>query len=131
MYTGLVFGAQALLVGFIRNNDGIVIVGSTLIVAALFQPLRHRIQLVIDRRFYWCKYDAQKALAAFSSTLRGEVDLDQLREHLLAVVEETMQPTSLSLWIRPLKQQASAGGIRGEAPSHFEERLGTDRSDSR
>jgi hypothetical protein len=100
IYTGLVFGAQALLVGLIRNNDGIVIVGCTLIVAVLFQPLRHRIQNVIDRRFYRRKYDAQKTLAAFSTTLRGELDLEQLREQLVAVVQETMQPTHVSLWLR-------------------------------
>jgi hypothetical protein len=96
----VVFGAQALLVGVIRNNDGIVIVGSTLIVAALFQPLRQRIQQLIDRRFYRRKYDAQKTLAAFSTTLRGELDLEQLREQLVAVVQETMQPTQVSLWVR-------------------------------
>lgn len=131
MYTGLVFGAQAMLVGVIGHNDGIVIVGSTLIVAALFHPLRQRIQTVIDRRFYRRKYDAQKTLAAFSSTLRGEVDLDQLREHLLAVVEEAMQPTSLSLWIHPVKQQRSASGIGGEALPPFEKRPGADQSNSR
>lgn len=93
-----------------------VLVGSTLIVAALFQPLRQHIQQIIDRRFYRRKYDAQKTLAAFSTVLRGEVDLDQMREQLLAVVEETMQPASLSLWIRPWKQRVSGRGIRGESP---------------
>ncbi len=101
VYAGLVFGAQALLVGIIGHNDGIVIVGSTLIVAVLFQPLRHRIQRVIDRRFYRRKYDAAKTLAAFSATLRNEVDLDQLGEELLAVVQETVQPAHVSLWLRP------------------------------
>src|SRR5260221_10345669 len=101
IYTGVVFGAQALLVGFIRNNDGIVIVGSTLIVAALFQPLRRGIQAIIDRRFYRRKYDAVKTLAAFSTTLRQEVDLEQLREQLVAVVQETMQPSHVWLWLRP------------------------------
>ncbi len=101
VYAGLVFGAQALLVGSIGHNDGIVIVGSTLIVAVLFQPLRHRIQQVIDRRFYRRKYDAAKTLATFSATLRNEVDLEQLREDVVAVVTETMQPTHVSLWLRP------------------------------
>jgi hypothetical protein len=104
VYAGLVFGAQALLVGIIGHNDGIVIVGSTLIVAVLFQPLRQRIQRVIDRRFYRRKYDAAKTLAAFSTTLRNEVNLDQLREELVAAVQETMQPSHVSLWLRPVQQ---------------------------
>ncbi len=110
-YLLLVFAGQYLLSSLLGRSNGVVLVGSTLIVAGLFQPLRLRLQSLVDRRFYRRKYDAQKTLTAFSTTLRGEVDLDQLREHLLSVVEETMQPTHLSLWIRPLKQQAS-----GEEP---------------
>jgi hypothetical protein len=107
VYLALVFAGQALLSSLLGPNNGVVLVGSTLIVAALFQPLRHRIQRIIDRRFYRSKYEAAKIVAAFSSTLRQEVDLDQMRDQLLAVVQETMQPASLSLWIRPLKQQSS------------------------
>jgi hypothetical protein len=123
MYAGLVFGAQSLLVGFIRNDDGIVIVGSTLIVATLFRPLRHRIQQFIDRRFYRRKYDAAKIMAAFSATLRQEVDLDQLREQLRAMVQETMQPASLSLWIWPVKRQAAeetTSSMSGRSGSYSE-----------
>ncbi len=101
VYLGLVFGAQSLLVGMIGRNDGIAIVGSTLIIAVLFQPLRHRIQQVIDRRFYRSKYDAAKIIEDFGATLRSEVDLNQLHEHLVAVVQETMQPAYVSLWVRP------------------------------
>ena len=101
VYFGLVIGLSALLRGIISQDNGVAIVISTLAIAALFQPLRHRIQQIIDRRFYRSKYDAAQALAAFSTTLRHEVDLDQLREALLAVVQETMQPAHVSLWLRP------------------------------
>jgi len=97
-------------VGALKGYD-VAIVGSTLVSAALFGPLRQRIQQTIDRRFYRRKYDAVRILAAFSTTLRNEVDLNQLREQLVAVIEETMQPTFVSLWLRPPahdgKRQAS------------------------
>ena len=100
VYVGLVIGLQALLRGVISQDNSVAIVLSTLAIYVLFQPLRQGIQRLIDRRFYRSKYDAAKTVAAFSATLRQEVDLDQLREHLLAVVQETMQPAHVSLWLR-------------------------------
>ncbi len=100
VYVGLVIGLQALLGGIISHDNSVAIVISTLAIAALFQPLRHHLQKFIDRRFYRSKYDATKIIEAFSATLRQEVDLDQLREQLVTVVQETMQPAHVSLWLR-------------------------------
>jgi hypothetical protein len=99
------FGSVVVLQGVISNlfpggEAPIVTVISTLAVAALFTPLRRRIQDFIDRRFYRQKYNAEKVLVAFSATLRDEVDLQHLTETILGVVGETMQPTESSLWLR-------------------------------
>jgi MFS family permease len=103
IYAGMVIGLGSLVRLFTGqlSESPVVIVASTLAIAALFQPLRHRLQAIIDRRFYRRKYNAAKTLEAFSATLRNEVDLDQLRQHLLAVVQQTMQPEHVSLWVRP------------------------------
>jgi hypothetical protein len=110
VYLGLIVGLESLL-GLVSGqaSQPVVIVVSTLAIAALFQPLRHRVQAIIDRRFYRHKYDAARTLAAFSATLQNEVDLSQLSEHLLAVVQETMQPASVSLWLRPPDQERRPG----------------------
>jgi hypothetical protein len=108
IYFGCVFGLQSLFHALTAqvSSSPLIIVVSTLAVAALFQPLRHRLQQAIDRRFYRQKYDAAKMLSSFATTLRGELDLAELREHLVAVVQETMQPSHITLWLSQPKLNA-------------------------
>jgi hypothetical protein len=123
VYVGLIIGLSALLRGIISQDNSVAIVISTLAIAALFQPLRHRLQQVIDRHFYRSKYDAAKIIESFSATLRSEVDLNRLREHLVAVVQETMQPTFVSLWARPPEHDGKHGApCRANPPGSSEGR---------
>jgi hypothetical protein len=108
LYFGVVLGAQSVVQAVTRQTgqQPVIIVASTLLIAALFNPLRRGLQATIDRRFYRRKYDAARTLSAFGQTLRTETDLAELSAHLMEVVEETMQPASVSLWLRAPARRA-------------------------
>jgi hypothetical protein len=104
IYAGAVLVLGQLFGGVGADPPSWVVAGATLAVAALFQPARRRIQAIVDRRFNRRKYDAAKTVEAFSVRLRDEVDLDALAAELLVVTDQTMQPTTTSLWLRPAPQ---------------------------
>jgi hypothetical protein len=101
LYFGVIVALQRVFVLLTGQHSTLAVVASTLLIAALFTPLRQRIQSFIDRCFYRSKYDAAKTLEAFSAQLRDETDLDASSEDLVGVVRETMQPAYVSLWLRP------------------------------
>jgi len=103
-YAGAVLGLGQLL----PQDSSLVVAGATLAVAGVFQPARRRLQQAMDRRFNRGRYDAANTIAAFSARLRQQIDLDTLTAELLAVVDQTMQPTLASLWLAP--------GARGKEP---------------
>jgi hypothetical protein len=117
IYFGGVATTQAIFGALTGQEEQpqLAVVVSTLVIAALFTPLRRRIQSFIDRRFYRRKYDTRKTLEAFTAKLRNETDLDALSDDLVGVVRETMQPAHASLWLHPdpaLKDEKKRAAIR-------------------
>ena len=110
LYFGGVVLLQSLFVVLTGERSTLAIVASTLVIAAMFNPLRRRIQSFIDRRFYRRKYDARKTLEAFSTKLRDETDIEALNDELVGVVRETMQPAHVTLWLLTDQPQQETKG---------------------
>ena len=118
-YAGAVLLLGQLFGGVEERTPSWAVAGATLAVAALFQPARRRIQRAVDRRFNRRKYNTAQTIQAFSTRLRDQIDLDTLTSELLAVVDQTMQPTQASLWLRP-SPPGSSGTTRSEPrPTHW------------
>jgi hypothetical protein len=122
---GQVFG------GLGENPPSWVIAGATLAVAALFQPARRRIQQAVERRFNRRRYDTARMIEAYSVRLRDEVDLDYLSTELLAVVDQTMEPTRVSRWLRPALAPSRSSPRAGRAPGRRSDLAPTARASSR
>jgi hypothetical protein len=116
LYFVIIVLSQLAIGRFVPEASPFAVVISTLAIAALFTPMRHRVQNWIDRQFYRNKYDAEKTLEAFSKSLREEVDLDQLSERMLAVVEKTMHPEHVSLCL--IGPEGDARRTRPEGPHY-------------
>ena len=116
VYFGGVVSLQYAFRALTGQESQIAVVASTLAIAALFNPLRKRVQAFVDRLFYRRKYDARKTLQDFSARLRDETDLDMLNDHLVGVVAKTMRPTHVSLWMRPDPALMSSGDEESRNP---------------
>ena len=126
VYFGSVLSLNQLLLALTGQSSQLVVVASTLAIAVLFNPLRRRIQSFIDQRFYRHKYDAAKTLEAFSAKLRAETDLEKLCEDIAEVVDETMQPSHMTLWLRfpassPKKPERSSSSSSSSEVSNTQE----------